>query len=56
MNHVSGAAGNSYATSPGNKHVLEFVPPMPPAFWGSVTFNYQNGKLTAVEIKETVKA
>lgn len=40
---------------PSGRHVIPFAPPMPTAFWGSVTYSYQNGKLVSAEIKETVK-
>ena len=39
----------------GHRYVLPFAPPMPPEFWGEVTYRFQGGKLVQAVVEEMLK-
>lgn len=45
----------STVATPTHRYVLPFAPPMPPGFYGSVRFDFQDGKLVAAAVEEKLK-
>lgn len=39
----------------GHRHVLPFAPPMPPDFYGSVSYQFQAGRLVTATVEEKLK-
>ena len=37
------------------RRLADMAPPMPPGFWGSVAYTYQNGRVVMSEVTERVK-
>lgn len=38
-----------------NRYLLSFIPPVPENFFGSVTYNFKEGRIMNVEINESIK-
>ena len=47
--------GIEHPTTGYRAHISQFVPGMPEAFYGRVTFNFQAGKMVLAEVVETIK-